>query len=335
MEALKHTLHRESEIRTDGRLAAFGYEPSDFQNENESAAGVSAGGLFLAGIGCFLLVLWISEKRQKQRLDQTAEYLERVRDEKEGVLWQVSENSCSRLQDQIYKTVTELYQTREEAVRARDCFAENLANIAHQLKTPVTALSLSVQMMEEEHIPEYPDRLRRQIDRLLHLEEALLLLARIDAGVLKMHRRKTDAFTILMLASENLQELSEREGVTVEVPELGAAELFADPNWMMEAVMNLMKNALEHTPRGGRVRCTYEKNPLYVQIRIQDEGSGFSDQDLPHLFERFYRGRDSKEGGAGIGLALARELLELQKGMVSARNLPEGGACFEIRMYCH
>ena len=97
--------------------------------------------------------------------------------------------------------------------------------------------------------------------------------------------------------------------------------------------MNLMKNALEHTPAGGVVRCVYEQNPLYTQIVITDTGSGFDREDLPWLFERFYRGKHAKKGGIGIGLALSKAIIESQNGIITARNLPEGGACFEIRFY--
>ena len=99
--------------------------------------------------------------------------------------------------------------------------------------------------------------------------------------------------------------------------------------------MNLLKNCMEHTPSGGAVHCSYEQNPLYTQIRIRDTGAGFAAEDLPHLFERFYRGRDAKDGGIGIGLALSKAIIERQNGTITARNLPEGGACFEIRFYCH
>ena len=92
---------------------------------------------------------------------------------------------------------------------------------------------------------------------------------------------------------------------------------------------------MEHTPPGGCVHCSYEQNPLYTQIRIWDNGTGFAKEDLPHLFERFYRGRNAQKGGIGIGLALSKAILESQNGTVSARNLPEGGACFEVRVYSH
>lgn len=99
--------------------------------------------------------------------------------------------------------------------------------------------------------------------------------------------------------------------------------------------MNLIKNCAEHSPEGGRIHCDYSKNPLYTEILIWDEGQGFAPEDIPHLFERFYRGKRAVKGGIGIGLALACSLFELQGGTLSARNLPAGGACFEIRFYSH
>lgn len=99
--------------------------------------------------------------------------------------------------------------------------------------------------------------------------------------------------------------------------------------------MNLMKNCMEHSPEGGCIHCDYSENPLYTELLIWDEGEGFEKEELPHLFQRFYRGKRAGTQGAGIGLALARQVLELENGVLTARNLPEGGACFEIRIYSH
>ena len=231
--------------------------------------------------------------------------------------------------------MTELYQTRDMAVKARDFFAENLANIAHQIRTPITAMSLTVQMMEGQPDSEHPKQIRRQLERLTHLEEALLLLSRIDAGTLPLERKKVDVFTVLMLSADSLQELFAGAGVSADIEEAGGVYILADLDWTMEAMMNLLKNCMEHTPPGGTVRCRYEQNPLYTEIRIWDTGPGFAKEDLPHLFDRFYRGQNAKEGGIGIGLSLARGIIESQNGTIRAGNLPGGGACFEIRFYSH
>lgn len=118
----------------------------------------------------------------------------------------------------------------------------------------------------------------------------------------------------------------------MEIPEFGEMAVVADLDWTMEAVMNLMKNCMEHD-RGGVVRCSCAQNPLYTEILIWDEGEGFAREDIPHLFERFYRGKNAGEGGIGIGLALAKEIIERQNGTIRAKNRPGGGALFEIRFY--
>ena len=274
-------------------------------------------------------------KKEIARIRELTEYLEKVNTGGGSILFSTGEDDFSKLQDEIYKTVTELYQTRDEALRARSFFAENLSNIAHQLKTPITAISLSTQMMYEESSPEHLERIQKQLARLTYLEEALLLLSRIDAGTLSFCRERIDVFTLLMLAADNLRELFLAADVFVHIPESAEAVIYADLDWTMEAVMNILKNCMEHTPSGGSVYCSYEQNPLYTQIKIWDTGAGFAKEDIPHLFERFYRGENAKGGGIGIGLPLAKALIEGQNGTVTAGNLPGGGACFEIHFYCH
>lgn len=274
----------------------------------------------------------MSGKRKRQRMRELTEYLEQVNTGNAPILSSLGEDDLSKLEDEIYKTVTYLYQTREEAVRAKKEFAQNLSNIAHQIKTPLTAISLCVQTMEGEEGK--GEQIQRQLMRLTHLEEALLLLARLDAGTLALKREETDVYTLLMLAADNLQEIFSQWEVSADIPELEKMAVKVDLDWTMEAVMNLMKNCAEHNA-GGCVHCLYEQNPLYTEIRIQDEGVGFDRGDLPHLFERFYRGKNAGEGGIGIGLALAKEIIERQNGTIRAKNLPEGGACFEVRFYRH
>lgn len=303
------------------------------------AAAMLVSGWYICRLaGAFLLLtgFMVQRGRERQRIQVLTAYLEQANTGNAPVLSALGEDEISRLEDQIYKTVTYLYQTKEEAVRAKNEFARNLSNIAHQIKTPITAISLSVQTMEDKGSAEEKRReqMTKQLTRLTHLEEALLLLARLDAGTLVLKREETDVYTLLMLAADNLQEIFAYWKVSVDIPEHGEMPVVADQDWTMEAVMNLMKNCAEHSA-GGRVRCFYEQNPLYTEIRIQDDGAGFDREDLPHLFERFYRGRDAAEGGIGIGLALAKELIMRQNGAIRARNLPEGGACFEIRFYRH
>lgn len=315
-------------------LTALGYRISDFsglpvrQNMLFAAAGL------LPGVFLFIAAFLYRNRQEAMRIQALTDYLEQVNTGKAVILSPAGEDDFSKLEDEIYKTVTYLYYTREMAVRARDGYAENLSNIAHQIKTPITAISLSVQMMRQDMGGKYPEQVEKQLSRLMHLEETLLVLSRMDAGTLTLKKEEVDVYTLLVLAADNLQELFADTGSRVDIPELGEAAVIADLDWTMEAVINVLKNCMEHNA-GGTVYCSYAQNPLCTEILIWDEGKGFEKEDIPHLFERFYRGKNAGEGGIGIGLSLAREIIERQNGTIRARNRPDGGALFEIRFYSH
>lgn len=325
----------EQEIAENNYLGMYGYRAEEFCKEFPTHTFILPVMLFLTVSGAFVLTAWLFRRRSQKRIVDLTEYLERVNIGAGGTLIQTQEDDFSRLQDEIYKTVTTLYQTREAAVSAKKNFAENLANIAHQLKTPITAAFLSLQLMKKETANEYANQIEKQLDRLNRLEESLLMLSKIDAGTLLLKHERVDLYTALNLAAENLNDLLQDSHITIEIPENGCIEFFGDLEWTMEAFINLMKNCMEHSQPGGIVHCDYSGNPLYAEIRIWDDGTGFDKEDLPHLFDRFYRGRRAVGNGIGIGLALAQSIFELQNGTITAYNRRNGGACFEIRLYSH
>lgn len=311
----------------------YGYRPADFLRPAQRYGTFSAAVGFLAGGLLFLIPYSIRRKKDKARIHALTDYLEQVNSGGCGVLFPASEDEFSQLQDEIYKTVTELHQTRDAAWEAKQNYADHLYDIAHQIKTPITSLSLSAQMIQKNLSQTHLEQIRRQLSRLTYLADALLLLSRIDAGVLPLEQTDTDVYTVLMLAADQIRELCRKADVTVRIPEMEEIVISADLEWTMEAVINLMKNCMEHTPPGGSVCCSCEQTLLYTQIRIWDNGMGFAEEDLPHLFERFYRGKNAKDSGIGIGLALAKAIIESQNGTITAENLAEGGACFDIRLY--
>lgn len=315
-------------------LSSLGYQPSDFPDPDsrQNAIFVAAG--LLAGLLLFMLAFLYRNRMETMRIRALAGYLEQVNFGKAAILSVSGEDEFSKLEDGIYKTVTSLYQVKDAAVQAKNDFAENLSNIAHQIKTPITAISLSVQAMQGKGGKKQLEQVQKQLLRLTRLEEALLVLSSLDAGILALQKEEVDVFTLLALAADNLEELFAGTGTSVDIPDLGGMAVTADLEWTIEAIINLIKNCMEHN-KGGTVHCTYAQNPLYTEILIWDEGDGFVKEDIPHLFERFYRGQNAAEGGIGIGLALAKEIIERQNGTVGAKNMPGGGACFEIRFYSH
>ena len=324
-------------------LSVLGYDISDFSDSSVTYDIIFAVTGFLAGVVLFVVTYAFRNKTEAKRIEELSDYLEQVNMGKAVVLSASGEDLFSKLEDEIYKTVTFLYQTKDAAVQAKNDFAENLSNIAHQIKTPITAISLSLQTLSEmpmkkEYEKDRIEQIKKQLNRLIHLEESLLVLSRLDAGTLMFQKEDVDVFTLLVLAADNLQELFADSGTFIDIPESGEMAVKADLNWTMEAVINVMKNCMEHNA-GGTVHCSYGQNPLYTEILIWDEGDGFAKEDIPHLFKRFYRGKNAdaggniRGGGIGIGLALSKEIIEHQNGTIRAKNLPYGGACFEIRLY--
>ena len=324
-------------------LSVLGYDISDFSDSSVIYDIMFATTGFLAGIFLFAMTYAFRNKTEAKRIEELSDYLEQVNMGKAVVLSASGEDLFSKLEDEIYKTVTFLYQTKDAAVQAKNDFAENLSNIAHQIKTPITAISLSLQTLSEmpmkkEYEKDRMEQIKKQLNRLIYLEESLLVLSRLDAGTLMFQKEDVDVFTLLVLAADNLQELFADSGTFIDIPESGEMAVTADLNWTMEAVINVMKNCMEHNA-GGTVHCSYGQNPLYTEILIWDEGDGFAKEDIPHLFQRFYRGKNADAGGnirgsgIGIGLALSKEIIEHQNGTIRAKNLPNGGACFEIRLY--
>ena len=324
-------------------LSVLGYDISDFSDSSVTYDIMFATIGSLAGICLFAITYAFRNKTEAKRIEELSDYLEQVNMGKAVVLSVSGEDLFSKLEDEIYKTVTFLYQTKDAAVQAKNDFAENLSNIAHQIKTPITAISLSLQTLSEmpmkkEYEKDRMEQIKKQLNRLIHLEESLLVLSRLDAGTLMFQKEDVDVFTLLVLAADNLQELFADSGTFIDIPESGEMAVKADLNWTMEAVINVMKNCMEHNA-GGTVHCSYGQNPLYTEILIWDEGDGFAKEDIPNLFKRFYRGKNADAGGnirgsgIGIGLSLSKEIIEHQNGTIRAKNLPNGGACFEIRFY--
>ena len=281
---------------------------------------------------------WLREEqcRQKRIQDLTA-YLKAVNAQNGGTLTR-TEDQFSFLEDEIYKTTTELKHTKETAVKNHGVLEERIADIAHQLKTPLTSMSLMTELLEEYQTPEtmeYYQRLSTQILRLQNLVSGLLALAKLDSHGIVLEKNPFRMQELLELAVEPLQQMLEQKQIALQIPAAAYQDpwLHGDLEWTSQAVMNVLKNCIEHSPKGGTLYVSWMQNPLYVQLEIEDSGSGFAKQDLPHLFERFYRGERSCKDNAGIGLALAKLIMEQQNGHILAENSVQGHALFIFKWY--
>lgn len=321
-------------IKEENILIKYGYKQTDFIKPSMKYTSIfTASGLTMA-FTLLLLAFAAWNREENRNIKKLSDSINKANN---GGRFSVKdgEGEFFKLQDEIYKTITTLYQTKEEAIKAKNNFAQNLSNIAHQIKTPATSVFLSLQLIEDNPLPCYLEKIKHQVLHLINLSETIILLSRIDTGTLYFNKQKTDIYTILMLASDNLYEFALKADVNIDIPVLGEMPVYADREWTMEAVINIFKNCIEHTPPGGTIYCSYMQNPVYTCIKIWDNGKGIEKEDLPYIFEKFYRGKNTKNCGAGIGLFLARSVIEGQNGTITASNIEGGGACFEIHFYSH
>lgn len=316
-------------------LSDYGYKEKDFAKEyiNQSIIyTIVAVILFL----CLILFLLKSLKEiNKKEIDRLTQYLEKINMDKQTSILSSTGENFSQLEDEIYKTVTNLRQTKDAAIKAKKNFADNLANISHQIKTPITSISIMAQLLKDEWNEDHIKQINKQSIRLNQLAESLLTLSRIDAGVLTLEESQIDIYTMLQLSIEVLDEMISKKEIELILPNHEDVTYQGDMEWSIEAFINLIKNSIEHTANGGCIFIDYFKNPLYIEIQIKDNGAGISAKDLPHIFKRYYRGKEGGKTGIGIGLSLAKSLIEMQNGLIHVKNMPEGGACFVVRFYHH
>ncbi|MBS5450336.1 MAG: HAMP domain-containing histidine kinase [Coriobacteriia bacterium] len=246
------------------------------------------------------------------------------------------EGELAVLENELQKMAARLRDQATGLQVERDALADSLADISHQLRTPLAAIALTLELLGRPDIGE--DRrcrltrdLRSQVDHLSWLATTLLLLARADAKALRVACEPVRVADLVREAVEPLRIALELKDQTFEAHLASGDEVFeGDPGWSREALANILKNCMEHTPAGGVLRVEASRGALATRIVVSDTGPGISAADLPHVFERFYKGEGSAPGSAGIGLALARTLVTAQGGTLTASNGIHGGARFEL-----
>lgn len=247
-----------------------------------------------------------------------------------------NEGELSILANQIQK-ITLLLKESAEAVQAdKKYLADSLADISHQLRTPLTAMNLTASMLRNPDLStekriELSKELRNLLIRTDWLVETLLKISKLDAGTVKLLQNPVRVADLISRAAAPLaipMDLRDHRLVVCCKDEAFAGDLV----WTAEALGNILKNCSEHTPAGGTITITAIETALYTQIEVKDTGPGFAPKDIPHLFERFYKGSNASENSYGIGLALARTVITAQNGTLQAMN-GESGAKFVIKFY--
>ena len=246
-----------------------------------------------------------------------------------------SEGELAVIESELNKLTLRIREQNDALRHEKERLADSLADVSHQLRTPLTTATLILTLLNDAPDPRERMRLLREMKELFAemdwLVSTLLKLSRLDAGIAVFLREPIDVSALLAAAVKPFAIMTELHGVDLSLDAPDGIWMTGDPNWLTEAIQNIVKNCIESAGDGGRIAIAALDNALYTEITIRDNGRGFAPGELPRVFERFYRGKSKSAAGYGIGLALARTLIVRQGGTVTAKNHPDGGAVFTIR----
>ena len=297
------------------------------------------GGIAVSAAGCIILILLYTDaKKRYSEMERLSNELDAIlHNDEKFLITECEEGELAILSSSIRKMTVKLKEQASLLTGEKQVLTDAIADIFHQLRTPLTSLRLSCSMLSEEELS-YEERIRfvrgikKQLERMQWLVETLLKMSKIEAGTVAFKKEKVLVEELVKKACEPLLIPLELRGVELKT-EAGNATLIGDMEWLSEAVGNIVKNCMEHTPEGGKITVKAIENALYTEIVVQDTGTGFAGEDIPHIFERFYKGKNSGSESVGIGLALCRTIITGLDGTIKAENGKEGGARFEIRFY--
>ena len=245
------------------------------------------------------------------------------------------EGELSILQSEITKMTLRIREQNEALKKEKSHLAESLADIAHQLRTPLTSANLILSLLKNNPAEQERKALLRETEELFIQMEwlitSLLKLSRLDAGIVVFRIGPVDVESLIDASLRPFLISMELHDIQVRTDVPAGTVVSGDSGWLSEAVQNILKNCIEGAGDNGRIEIGCSDTPLYTEITLRDSGKGIEKEDLPHLFDRFYRGKNSDASGYGIGLALCKTIITRQGGTVTARNHPQGGALFTIR----
>lgn len=323
-------------------LGKYGYGESDCIIEAyrvESVKQVFVNVMALVAFGTTLIIafsLYLSS--QNNKIDEIKRYINAVSNKDYSLdISDNGEDELSKLRNELYKITVMLKEAAELSIKEKAQLSDSIADISHQIKTPITSIRIMLDNikenpeMDEETKNEFINDISNQVDWISSLVISLLKLARFDAGVVKMSRKEIKLEELVQNVLKNLAILLEVKNVTIKVQIPKGISIFGDYNWELEALTNIIKNSIEHSEENSKIYINAESNNFFTKIVIKDEGCGISKEDMKHIFERFYKSKNSGEGSVGIGLSLAKSIIEKDNGYIDVSSLIGEGTKFEIK----
>ena len=285
----------------------------------------------------FMLLIILYKKSQDRKINEISNYMNSVLNGNYSLdIRSYEEGRLSILKNDIYKITVKLKEQTDMAINEKNNLEMILSDISHQIKTPLTSMYVINDLLKSDKLSkkekiEFLNKNESQLERIEWLVTSLLKLSRLDNGFVKLKKEKVEVAKLIDNCLNPLLIPIELKNQNV-VKQIDNFEIDIDFNWFSEAIINILKNAHEHTNAFGTIKVEASDNSMYSSIIISDNGTGISKQDLPHIFERFYKGDNQKES-IGIGLNMAKKIIDLSGGEINVLSTPSVGTTFIIKIY--
>lgn len=286
----------------------------------------------------WLVIILFYLKRRDKKIKQITKYINEIKNKKyELNIDENSEDELSNLKNELYKITIMLKEESEISKKDKENLKISVEDISHQLKTPLTSITIMLDNlkenpnMDENTKQKFIFEISKQIDWINWLVISMLKLSKLDANVVQFYDEKINLNKFITEIVKNLEIPIEIKNQNIIINGDNEAAFVGDYKWQQEAVTNIIKNCIEHNKENGTINIKYEENNLFTKISIKDEGIGIEKEDLKHIFERFYKGKNSTENSVGIGLSLSKNIIEKNNGIIFCKSEIGKGTEFIIK----
>lgn len=285
-----------------------------------------------------ILIFYLYDKNKSKKIKEITKMISKINNRQFDIdINDFNEGELSILKNEISKTTTMLRQVADNSVKDKLNLKDSLGDISHQLKTPLTSITIMIDNildnpnMDEKTRKKFLINIKREILNINFLVMSLLKLSKFDANVVKFNKESVYLKDIINESIKNVSMIKELKNITIKVSGDDNIKLLCDFKWQVESITNILKNSIEHTNEYGIVEVNYSENKLYTRILIKDNGKGIDNNDLPHIFDRFYKGKDNNTDSIGIGLSLSKTIIEKEGGSITVKSTPNIGTIFTIK----
>ncbi len=297
--------------------------------------------ILFIGLALSLILLYLKhEKDQNKEIKKIARCIEEINKKNYSInIDENSEDELSILKNELYKITIMLKEDAENSKKDKLKLKDSLSDISHQLKTPLTSINIMLDNildnpeMDDKTKEKFIQNIKREITNISSLVGEILKLSKFDASVIKFEEQQVFIDDIVKSAISNVEMMAELKNINIEVNDQDNIKLVCDAKWQIEAITNILKNCIEHSKDDSTITIDIDSNKIYKQITIKDNGEGIDEKDLPHIFERFYKGKNSSKDSVGIGLALAKTIIEKDNGSIKVDSKKGKQTIFTIKYY--